>query len=218
MKQKLELQEESAVEIMGTYASLHQEVEEKTKRLRKIFAKLQSTKQEIQDCTEEYNADRRELEQTRNDLLKELKKKYLIIENFISPEVKQKFSERLYYDDEKDDWFKNAYSKDEFTYRPISNVLNHRPLSDYSKLKKEMGLNCPRFKEQNIMLLTLDPHLRTTEDYEVPPVAPTIQAVLEEALKADEDIDVDVASITLKRTPTSAPSGGALRAKSSKHK
>ena len=43
----------------------------------------------------------------------------------------------------------------------------------------------------------MDPHTRTTSDYQSPVVAPKIKAVLEEALKDDEIIDVDAADINL---------------------
>ena len=42
---KLEEQEEKGVELEKTYTSLQQEVEVKTRKLRKIFAKLQNVKQ-----------------------------------------------------------------------------------------------------------------------------------------------------------------------------
>ena len=41
------------------------------------------------DVTEEYNRDRRDLELTQEELLKELKLKYLIIENFIPGKILQ---------------------------------------------------------------------------------------------------------------------------------
>ena len=70
MRQQLELQEESCVEIRDTYTTLQQEAEMKTKKLKKLFSKIQVLKQEIHDVTEEYNRDRRELEMTQNELLK----------------------------------------------------------------------------------------------------------------------------------------------------
>jgi hypothetical protein len=52
---RLEEQEERGVELERTYSSLQQEVEVKTRKLRKLFAKLQTIKQDIVDVTEEYN-------------------------------------------------------------------------------------------------------------------------------------------------------------------
>lgn len=66
----LEMQEETAVEIKEEYSNLQQEVEMKSKKLKKMYHKLQNIQQEIHDVTEEFNTDRRELEMTQNDLLK----------------------------------------------------------------------------------------------------------------------------------------------------
>ena len=60
--------------------------------------------QEIVDVTEEYNRDRRDLELTQEELLKELKLKYLLIENFIPVEDKEKILARARYDEEEDVW------------------------------------------------------------------------------------------------------------------
>merc|ERR1719208_94936 len=101
---KLEEQEEKGVELEKNYSSLQQEVEIKTRKLRKLFSKLQTYKQDIFDVTEEYNRDRRDLEATQEELLRELKLKYLIIENFIPIEEKERVLERSYFDEEEDVW------------------------------------------------------------------------------------------------------------------
>merc|ERR1719509_160426 len=97
---QLEEQEEKGVELERTYSSLQQEVEVKTRKLRKLFTKLQTVKQDIVDVTDEYNRDRRDLQMTQEELLKELKLKYLIIENFIPPEEKERVLSRAHFDDE----------------------------------------------------------------------------------------------------------------------
>merc|ERR1719219_2819215 len=97
-------QEMAAQEMEKTYSSLQSEVEAKTRKLRKLFTKLQSVKQEIVDVTEEYNRDRRDLEDTQQQLLKELKLKMLIIDNFIPPSDKEKLTSRSVYDEEADMW------------------------------------------------------------------------------------------------------------------
>ena len=76
--QELEQIEDLGKEMEKTYGTLQNEVETKTRKLRKLFTKLQTFKQEIVDVTEEYNRDRRDLEETQQQLLKELKLKMLI--------------------------------------------------------------------------------------------------------------------------------------------
>merc|ERR1719391_45884 len=52
--QELEAKEEQGEELEKTYSSLQQEVETKTRKLRKLFTKLQSVKQDIVEVTEEH--------------------------------------------------------------------------------------------------------------------------------------------------------------------
>ena len=103
---------------------LQAEVEAKTRKLRKLFTKLQTVKQEIVDVTEEYNRDRRDLEDTQQQLLKELKLKMLIIDNFISPSDKEKLMSRAAYDDETDLWILQPNAKGQLISECLFDVLN----------------------------------------------------------------------------------------------
>ncbi|KAJ1520229.1 hypothetical protein ONE63_004439 [Megalurothrips usitatus] len=195
MRQKLEAQEEEGKEIRDTYTNLQQEVEIKTKKLKKMYAKLQLVKQEIQDVTEEFNRDRRELESTRNELLKDLKLQYLIIDNFIPPEEKERLITRLRYDDEEDAWKMDPPPPEQLPVfrRPVSVPGMRRPMSEYARVASKVGVS-HRFCGENIIRLELDPHPRTTDDYTGPAVAPAIMSVLEAALKKEEDLDVDASA------------------------
>lgn len=193
MLQALEKKEESALELQETYASLQQEVDVKTKKLKKLFAKLQQAKQEIQDMQDEHIRERQELEQTQEELTRELKLKLLIIENFIPPEEKTKIVTRSVFDEEEDCWKLTPITKSNpstMAKRPISALGNSRPVTQYAKMAAAMGGN-PRYKGDNIIALELDMPNRTTRDYEGPAVAPRIQAAIDAALRDEEDIDVD---------------------------
>jgi len=195
---KLEEQEEKGEELEKTYSSLQQEVEVKTRKLRKMFAKLQSVKQEIVDVTEEYNRDRRDLELTQEELLKELKLKYLIIENFIPAEEKEKILGRARFDEEEDIWKlgPSRPTSGPLGKRPVSAAGARRPVSEYARMLGSIGGN-PRYRGENIMRLNLDHPARTTRDYEGPSVAPRVQAALDAAMNnVEEDIDIDALAIS----------------------
>lgn len=49
MHQRLEEQEECALEMRETHSSLQQDIAQITKRLRKVFSKLQNAKQELHE-------------------------------------------------------------------------------------------------------------------------------------------------------------------------
>ncbi|GAB1297261.1 Kinesin-like protein KIF3C [Apodemus speciosus] len=75
MQQEMLLRDEETMELRGTYSSLQQEVEVKTKKLKKLYAKLQAVKAEIQDQHEEYIRVRQDLEEAQNEQTRELKLK-----------------------------------------------------------------------------------------------------------------------------------------------
>ena len=86
--------------------------------------------------TEEYNRDRRDLEDTQQELLKELKLKYLMIENFIPPAEKKKLLSRSTYDEEEDTWYLNSPGQtaaNTISKRPVSAAGSRRPMSEYAR-------------------------------------------------------------------------------------
>ncbi|CAJ1078379.1 kinesin-like protein KIF3C isoform X2 [Xyrichtys novacula] len=160
IQQQMLVQDEETVELRETFTSLQQEVEAKTKKLKKLYAKLQCIKAEIQDVNDEHVRSRQELEQTQNELTRELKFKYLIIENFIPPEEKNKIMSRLTFDPEEDQWkfqpLVPAESKSsQMKKRPASAVGYKRPISQYARVAIAMGANS-RYRAENIMFLELD--------------------------------------------------------------
>ncbi|KAM9704170.1 kinesin-like protein KIF3C [Menidia menidia] len=160
MQQKMMVQDEETLELRDTFTSLQQEVEAKTKKLKKLYNKLQTIKGEIKDVNDEHVRNRQELEQTQNELTRELKFKYLIIENFIPPEEKNKIMNRLTFDPEEDQWkyqpLVPAESKSsQMKKRPTSAVGYKRPISQYARVAIAMGAHS-RYRAENIMFLELD--------------------------------------------------------------
>lgn len=199
ISQKLEQEEENALEIKENYSSLQQEVDVKTKKLKKLFNKLQSTKQEIIDTQEDHIKERQGLETTLEDLNRAIKLKNLIIENFIPPDDREKVRKRATYDREEEMWslkpLTHIQSTQQMAKRPVSAVGNKRPISEYARKAALMGGN-PRYKMENIIQIELDMPNRTTRDYEGPAVAPRIQAALDAALQDEDDLTLDASALS----------------------
>uniref|UniRef100_A0A8C5PVY2 Kinesin-like protein n=1 Tax=Leptobrachium leishanense TaxID=445787 RepID=A0A8C5PVY2_9ANUR len=196
MQQEMESRDEETLELKETYSSKQQEVDIKTKKLKKLFSKLQAVKAEIHDIQEEHIKERQELEQTQNELTRELKLKHLIIENFIPLEEKNKMLNRGYFDEEEDQWKFHPITRldnQQMMKRPVSAVGYKRPLSQHAKMCMMMKPDA-KYRAENILLLELDMPSRTTRDYEGPAVAPKVQAALEAALQDEEDIQVDAST------------------------
>ncbi|CAB1331245.1 unnamed protein product, partial [Coregonus sp. 'balchen'] len=152
IQQQVMAQDEETGELRETFSSLQQEVDLKTKKLKRLYAKLQLVKAEIGDVIDEHVVTRQELEQTQNELTRELKFKYLLIENFIPPEEKNKIMNRLHFDSEEDQWSKSAH---QVKRRPTSVVGYKRPISQYAQMAVTTGAPS-RYRAENVMLLELD--------------------------------------------------------------
>ncbi|XP_028905217.1 kinesin-like protein KIF3B [Ornithorhynchus anatinus] len=209
IQQQVEIRDEETLELRETYSSLQQEVDIKTKKLKKLFSKLQAVKVEIHDLQEAHIKERQELEQTQNELTRELKLKHLIIENFIPLEEKSKIMNRSYFDEEEDQWKLHPITRldnQQMMRRPVSAVGSKRPLSQHAKTSM-MTCAEARYRAENIVLLELDMPSRTTRDYEGPTVSPKVQAALEAALQEEGEIQVDASGLagSLTKKPKARP-------------
>ncbi|KAL1020799.1 hypothetical protein UPYG_G00004810 [Umbra pygmaea] len=214
MQQQVENRDEETLELKETYSSLQQEVDIKTKKLKKLFAKLQAVKQEIGDVQEEHIKERQNLEQSQNELTRELKLKHLIIENFIPMEERTKIVNRAFFDEEDDHWKMRPITRIEddqqMMARPVSAVGYRRPLSHHARKAMILRTNI-RYRAENVMMLDMDMPARTTRDYEEPVIAPTVAAALEDALREeDEEIQVDASGFHSSLGP-SPPATAAIK-------
>merc|ERR1712151_425217 len=81
-----------------------EQVQKMTAKLEKLWHRLKSTQQEIQDLQKEFQTEREDMLETIRDLRKEVKLVCLTVENFIPMEHYQQIVERAHYDESTDEW------------------------------------------------------------------------------------------------------------------
>lgn len=69
---------------------------------------------------------------------------------------------------------------------------------------------------ENILILDMDLPTRTTKDYQEPVIAPTVAAALEEALRDEDEIEIDASGFnsSLRPTPSASASSSFKKPKS----
>lgn len=84
--------EEANLLIEEQYASMAEEVEAKTRKLKKVWNKLQSAQAEARDLADEFAREREDMLSTIRELNRQLKLKSLILENFVPPHEVERVS------------------------------------------------------------------------------------------------------------------------------
>lgn len=88
LNRRMDAQEEEKLHLEEKYSSLADEVQAKTKKLKKLWAKYQQAKTEVQDLEREFLIEKRDAADTIRDVTRTLKLKEFIISSFIPPRVR----------------------------------------------------------------------------------------------------------------------------------
>lgn len=108
-------------------------------------------------------------------------------------EVKSRLYTQARYDEEREEWTINSSRLTDMmpVRRPVSHPSRRRPISEYAvKAMEKNDSDAIHMRGENIIMHELNMPLRTTQDYKNPKVSATLQAVLNEALKTEGDIDI----------------------------
>uniref|UniRef100_A0A6P7F9C4 Kinesin-like protein n=1 Tax=Diabrotica virgifera virgifera TaxID=50390 RepID=A0A6P7F9C4_DIAVI len=203
MQQKLEMEEETCTELKQVFASLQQQVDFKKDKIKRFNNKLQSIRQEIRDNHEVYIKDRQEIEEANDEAGLNLRKWFLIIDNFVPTEERSRLTNLAQFDENIDNWI---LRKEKIRINPIDRPLAHsyrRPISDTAI---QMNATSPKYRGENVLDLKLDMPLRTTQDYTPPAVCPQIKSIVTDVIRKEMEsnhIVVKMPSHSMGRTLSS---------------
>ena len=186
--------EEAALLKEESFASKKEEAADKTKKLKKMFSKYQSAKQDLEEHARTLAREREDVMDSIHLLRRQLALKEALIASFVPPEVAAKATDRAHWEEEVEQWVLERMSATadvaEDARRPVSVPGSKRQTSDHARVAAALGDLNPRYKSENILGLELDMPERTTWDLDGDPAAyEGVQAVLDIAFSADGGSD-----------------------------
>ncbi|CAM9163815.1 unnamed protein product [Ectocarpus fasciculatus] len=188
--------EEMNLQLEEHFSSMQEEVEVKTKKLKKLWAKYQAAVREAQDLQEEFQTERGDMLEAIRQLTQNIRLKDMIIANFIPEDMARNIEKRAVWNQEDETW---VVQKLELagnrirSNRMTSNNRLRRPESEYSRHRRQNDQN-PRYKYENISSNELDLPDKTTQEYEGPGMISRLDGVLGMNLNADDGEEVSFAN------------------------
>eukprot|EP01034_Spumella_vulgaris_P022225 gene22225-28339_t len=194
LARELAEKEEANLQLEEHFSSLQEEVEVKTKKLKKLWNKYQSAAAEAKDLQEEFQTERTDMLDTIRQLTQTMKLKDLIIANFIPDDVSRGIEKRAAWNAEEDCWTVpkldltgNALRAN--TNRPVSSSKLRRSETDFARQRKQYDSN-PRYKADNLFAMDLDMPEKTTQEFAGPGMKSRVDPVLGMDLQGDDGDDV----------------------------
>jgi len=211
MARELAQKEEQALAIEEQYSTLQEEVDIKTKKLKKLWTKFQQAEQELKDMREEFAQDKEDLLDNLRNADRQLKLKNLVLQNFVPIEEMQRMEARAVWNDEEETWLiprLEVAGNQVRGRRPTSATNLRRAETEYARHRKQYDPS-PRYRYDNIASFELEQPERTTEDYEGPQMTSRVNPVLASNLTAEEEELLNSAVETGPSNPYNTYGGGA---------
>ena len=206
MARELAEKEEANLQLEEHFSSLQEEVDVKTKKLKKLWAKFQAAASETQDLQEEFQTERSDMLDTIRQLTRNLKLKEIIIGNFIPDDYAKSIERRAVWKEEEDTWqiSRLELSGNRLTAkavgpggRPISSTKLRRPETEFARNRRQYD-SSSRYRQESILNMDIDPTDKTTQDFEGPGMVSRVDQILAMGI---EDDDEDVEFSTEAATP-----------------
>lgn len=164
LARELAERDDSNMMLEEQYTSLQDEVDIKTKKLKKLWSKHKTATTDLVDLKDEFRQERDDMLETIRGMQQQLKLKQAIRSNFVPPAIYDALQQRAQWSDEDSDWKLGLLKVDPANIKPTRKVSIpglRRPETKYSRHRKQFDNNA-RYKIENIITLDLDRTERTT--------------------------------------------------------
>ncbi|CEG49157.1 kinesin-like protein [Plasmopara halstedii] len=169
LARELAEKEDSNMLLEEQYTNLQEVVDDKTRKLKKLWAKHKAATTEIEDLKVEFQAEKEDMLDTVRELTRQLKLKHLLLSHFVPLDDAQSFEKRARYDADLDAWQVSRLEISASSLRPkrpISRRGARRIESEYARRNRLIDPQNSRWRSENVVQLNLEMPERRTRDFE----------------------------------------------------
>jgi kinesin family protein 3/17 len=165
LRQEKQAEADKAIAIEEQFNNVQEEVEVKTRKLKKLWGKFQESEETLKDERAAFQQEKEDMLDTLRDLGRQLKLKSIILANFVPPEGAALIERRAVWNRDREDWDLPRLEVSGNSLRPkrpVSAQGLKRPESEYARQRKTMDPS-PRYKYDNILAADLESNERSTQ-------------------------------------------------------
>ncbi|TYZ67957.1 hypothetical protein PybrP1_000455, partial [[Pythium] brassicae (nom. inval.)] len=169
LARELAEKEDSNVLLEEQFATLQDEVDDKTRKLKKLWAKHKAASTEVDDLKAEFQAEKEDMLDTIRELTRQLKMKHLLLGHFVPFDEAATIEKRAKYDPEVDEWKVDRLEVRPSALRPkrpVSRRGARRIESEYGRRNKLIDPINVRWRADNVVVLDMEMPERRTKDFE----------------------------------------------------
>nr|CCA19722.1 kinesinlike protein putative [Albugo laibachii Nc14] len=151
------------------YATLQEEVDDKTKKLRSLWAKHKDVSADMEEMRVEFQAEKEDILETIRGLDRQLKLKQLLVKNFVRIDLVNSLEKQAKFDPETEEWTLTRANSDPTSLRPkrtSASRTSRRIESDFTCRNRLVDRANYRWRGENVIQLDLEMPERITKDFE----------------------------------------------------
>jgi kinesin family protein 3/17 len=169
LARELAEKEDSNMLLEEQFATLQDEVDDKTRKLKKLWAKHKAASTEVEDLKAEFQTEKEDMLDTIRELTRQLKMKHLLLSHFVPFDEAITIEKRAKYDPEVDEWKVDRLETKPSSLRPkrpVSRRGARRIESEYGRRNKLIDPMNMRWRADNVVILDMEMPERRTKDFE----------------------------------------------------
>ncbi|TMW64653.1 hypothetical protein Poli38472_011533 [Pythium oligandrum] len=194
LARELAEKEDSNLMLEEQYATLQEEVDDKTRKLKKLWAKHKAASTEVEDLKTEFQSEKEDMLDTIRELTRQLKLKHVLLTHFVPLDEAASLEKRAKYDPDVDEWKVDRLEIKPGSLRPkrpVSRRGARRIESEYARRNRLIDPMNIRWRAENVVMLDMEMPERRTKDFEYGgPSSPLMNFWMERVGVSDEGAEI----------------------------